>query len=130
MGYRRVPTIHTLDSVKEEEGLVVRMQSIRLGKMRRLMLLTDSDNTDDSGVDEILNLFEEALVSWNLEDFETGEPVPPTREGIDQQEIEFIMRIIDAWMNQMTGTDGPGALGKGSTSGEKFPGRPLTMEAL
>ena len=128
MGYRRVPTIHTLDSIREEEGLVVRMASIRLGKMRRLMQLTSEE--EDGGIEEILDLFQHSLVSWNLEDFETGAPVPANREGIDAQEIELIMRIVEAWMNVMTGTDGPGDLGKDSTSGEKFPGRPLTMELL
>lgn len=128
MGYRRVPTIHTLDDVKGEDGLIVRMSSIRLGKMRRLMKLTSEE--DDGGIDEILDLFEESLVSWNLEEFETGAPVPAAREGIDTQEIELILRIVESWMNAMTGTDGPGDLGKDSTSGEKFPGRPLTMELL
>jgi hypothetical protein len=105
------------------------MTSIRLGKLRRLMKLTD-DNTDDGAVGEILDLFQENLVSWNLEDYDTGAPVPTTIEAIEDQEIELIMRIVEAWMDQMTGTDGPGDLGKDSTSGEKFPGRPLTMEAL
>lgn len=130
MGYRRVPTIYTLDSVREEEGLIVRMASIRLGKMRRLMALTSDSAADDDGITEILNLFGESLISWNLEDFETGAPVPTTREAIEEQEIELVMRIVEAWMERMTGTDGPADLGKGSTDGEKFPGRPLTMEAL
>lgn len=130
MGYRRVPTIHTLDSIPEEEGLVVRMASIRLGKLRRLMKLTADESAGDESISEILELFGQSLISWNLEDFETGAPVPTTREGIDDQETELVMRIVEAWMDQMTGTDGPNDLGKDSTSGGQFPGRPLTMEAL
>lgn len=129
MGYRRIPTIYTLDSIRDEEGLVVRMTSIRLGKLRRLMALTSDDSGDD-GMGEILDLFGQSLVSWNLEDFETGAPVPTTKEAIEDQEVELVMRIVEAWMSEMTGTDGPNDLGKGSTSGEKFPGQPLTMEAL
>ena len=130
MGYRRIPTIYTLDTIKEEEGLVVRMSSIRLGKLRRLMKLTADDGADDGGIGEILDMFRENLVSWNLEEFEDGSPVPTSKEAIEEQEVELIMRIVEAWMDRMTGTDGPGDLGKDSTSGEKFPGRPLTMEAL
>jgi hypothetical protein len=130
MGYRRVPTIYTLDSIPEEDGLIVRMSSIRLGKLRRLMVLTSDDKADDEATGQILDLFQENLVSWNLESFEDGAPIPTTTEGIEDQEIELIMRIVGAWMDVMTGTDGPGDLGKDSTDGEKFPGRPLTMEAL
>ncbi|HKZ21165.1 MAG TPA: hypothetical protein VJQ57_13775 [Acidimicrobiia bacterium] len=130
MGYRRVPTVYTLDSIPEEEGLIVRMTSIRLGKMRRLMTLTADDKADDAAMGEILDLFQQSLVSWNLEEFEDGTPVPTTREGVEDQEVELIMRIVGAWMDEMTGTDGPDDLGKGSTGGGKFPGRPLTMEAL
>lgn len=130
MGYRRVPTIYTLDSIPEEEGLVVRMSSIRLGKLRRLMALTADESAGDESVGEILDLFGESLISWNLEDFETGAPVPTTKDAIEEQEIELVMRIVEAWMERMTGSDGPGDLGKGSISGGQFPGRPLTMEAL
>ena len=130
MGYRRIPTVYTLDSIPEEDGLVVRMSSIRLGKLRRLMKLTSDDSSGDEGVGEILDLFAESIISWNLEDFDSGAPVPVTREGIEEQEVELVMRIVEAWMGEMTGTDGPNDLGKDSTSGEKFPGRPLTMEAL
>lgn len=129
MGYRRVPTIYTLDEVKDEKGLIVRMASIRLGKLRKLMELTADDSNDD-GVGGILDLFTESLVSWNLEDFETGAPVPTSRTAVEDQEFDLIMKIVEAWMERMTGTDGPGDLGKGSIDGEKFPGRPLTMEAL
>lgn len=130
MGYRRVPTIYTLDAIKEEDGLVVRMASIRLGKLRRLMALTNDNSAGDEGVGEILDLFQESLVSWNLENFEDGAPIPTTKAGVEDQEVELIMRIVEAWMDRMTGTDGPGDLGKGSTSGGQFPGQPLTMEAL
>jgi len=128
MGYRRIPTIHTLDSIPDEEGLVVRMSSIRLGKLRRLMQLT-SDDSGDGGVGEILDLFQESLVSWNLED-EDGSPVPTTMEGIESQDFDLVMRVVESWMDRITGSDGKNDLGKDSTFGESFPGRPLTMEAL
>ncbi len=129
MGYRRIPTVYTLDSIPEAEGLVVRMASVRIGKMRKMMQLTSDTESGDEGISELLNLFAESLISWNLED-ESGAPVPATIEGIEEQEIEFVMDIIGAWMERMTGTSGPDDLGKDSTGGERFPGQPLTMEAL
>lgn len=129
MGYRRIPTIYTFDSIPGEDGLIVRMKSIRFGKLRKLLVLTDDDSADETAVTEIVKLVAESLVSWNLEE-EDGTPVPATFEGLDDQELDFIMKLVDAWTDRMTGSDGPGDLGKDSTSGEKFPGQPLTMEAL
>ena len=129
MGYRRIPTVYTLDAIHDEDGLIVRMTSIRLGKLRRLMKLTADDGADDGGVGEILDLFSQSLISWNLED-EQGAPVPTSLEGIEDQEVELIMRIVEAWMGRMTGTEGKNDLGKDSIDGGKFPGQPLTMEAL
>jgi hypothetical protein len=127
MGYRRVPTIHTLDNIEGEEGLIVRLKSIKIGKLRRLMTLTASDDTANQGLEQIFDLLQDAMVSWNLED-EEGQPVPATAEGLEDQEAELILRIVEAWMEVMTGVSTD--LGKGSSSGESFPGRPLTMEAL
>ena len=128
MGYRRIPTIYTLDDVPEEEGLIVRIKSIKVGKLRRLMRLTSDDSADEEGIDELFTLLQESLVSWNLEE-EDGTPVPATLEGIEDQETELVMRILETWLDRMTGAP-EGDLGKGSASGATFPGQPLTMEAL
>lgn len=131
MGYRKIPTIYTLDALPEEEGLVVRMKSIRIGKLRKLMRTVSeaevSDGADEAMLDEMFSLLAEGLISWNLED-ENGIPIPADMSGIDQQELPFTLKILKAWLDNMTGPDEE--LGKGSPSGEKFPGRPLTMEAL
>lgn len=129
MGHRRIPTIYTFDQIPDEDGLIVRMKSIRFGKLRRLIALTDDDSADEMAIEEIVQLMAESLVSWNLED-ENGVPVPANAEGLDDQDLDFIMKIVDAWTSRLTGSDGPGDLGKGSTDGGKFPGQPLTMEAL
>lgn len=124
MGYKKVPVIHTLNSIKDEDGLIVRLKSISFGKVRQLIRLTDSE--DDSSMDEIAKMFLASLVSWNLED-EDG-PVPTTIEAVEEQDFDFIMKIVHAWLDTMTGTGEE--LGKDSSGGEKFPGRPLTMELL
>jgi hypothetical protein len=127
MGYRKVPTIHTLDKIEDEDGLIVRVKSIKFGKIRKLMRLTDADESADESLDEIFSLLLENIVSWNLED-EDGIPVPLSVEGLEDQETDLVMSIIEAWIEKMTGSGE--SLGKGSPSGVTFPGKPLTMEAL
>lgn len=126
MGYKKVPVIHTLNEIEGEDGLVVRVKSVSFGKVRKLMRLTGADDEDESSVEEIAKMFLDALVSWNLEDDEG--PVPTTAEAVEEQDFDFIMKIVNAWLGRMTGPDEE--LGKGSSGGEKFPGRPLTMELL
>ena len=130
MGYRKIPTIYTFDDLPEEEGLVVRMKAIRIGRLRALMRAVSTakgDTEGDDSVEEMFELLEEGLISWNLEDG-NGAPIPADMSGIDQQELPFVLKILEVWLSQMTGPDPE--LGKGSPSGATFPGRPLTMEAL
>lgn len=123
MGHRKIPTIYTLTEI--EEGLIVRMKAIRIGRLRKLMSIVD-DETGEA-LDEMFALLQEGLVSWNLED-ENGVPVPTTMEGIEEQEMPLVLGILEAWLKNMTGPSEE--LGKGSFGGARFPGQPLTMEAL
>lgn len=123
MGYRKVPTIHTL-TFDEYEGLVVRMKGVKVGKIRKLMHLGDDE---ENALDEMLDLIAEGLVSWNLEG-EDGQPIPITRDEIEDLEYDMANAILTEWLDKVTGVDKE--LGKDSSSGEKFPGLPLTMEAL
>lgn len=128
MGYRKIPTIYTLDDIEGEEGLIVRMKAIKVGALRKVMKATSNkgDSSDES-MEEVIALMAKSLVSWNLED-EKGKPVPANAKGIDDQELELLMAIMEAWMDAMIGVDED--LGKGSTSGASSPAPPLTMEAL
>lgn len=134
MGHRKVPTIYTLTEIKGEEGAVVRMKAIKIGKLRKLMRVISVDEKDmtPAMLDEIFSLLLEGLVSWNLEyeqgHEKEGQPLPTTMEGVDELELTTLMNILNEWLENMTGVDDE--LGKGSPSGENFPGRPLTMEAL
>lgn len=125
MGYRRVPTIYTIDDIDGEEGFVVRMQGISFGKVRRVTSLLDQEG--DGALEEIGQLVVSKMVSWNLED-EDGVPVRPSVEALDDLDFALVLKIVNAWLDRMTGVSDD--LGKGSPSGEKFPGLPVTMEAL
>lgn len=127
MGYRKIPTIHTVDDVPGEEGLIVRMQSVSFGKVRQLVKLMDDDTGDEDVMNEIASVFVDKIVSWNLED-EKGVPVPTTLEAVDEQDFALVLGVVNAWLNKITGVGDD--LGKDSSSGAKFPGQPVTMEAL
>lgn len=127
MGYRKIPTIHTIEMPKYE-GLVVRMKSIKIGKMRRVMAMLDDDDRKLTEVtDEMVEAVAANLVSWTLED-EEGNPLPATREEVEELELDMLTDILGEWLDRMTGPSDD--LGKDSSAGEKFPGQPLTMEAL
>lgn len=128
MGYRKVPTIYTLDMAAknpEYEGLVIRMKAISFGKVRKLIKATES--ADDENFDEMLDLIVHGLVSWNLLD-ENDQEVPADLDGLDEQDFPFVMDIVEQWLDCMTSVDED--LGKDSQSGPQFPGQPVTMEAL
>lgn len=127
-GYRKIPRIYTLKFDKEFEGLEVRLKSIKIGEMRRMLRLIDSDEDNTTEVlDGMVALISKGLVSWNLLE-EDGSPTPATAEEVDELDFDLLKTILDEWLDQVSG---PGEdLGKDSLSGEKFPGQPPTMEAL
>lgn len=125
MGYRKIPTIHTIDDIPGEDGLIVRMQGISFGKVRRVTSLLDDEG--DGALGEIGKLVVSKLVSWNLED-EDGRPIPVTEDEFDELDFALVLKIVNAWLDCMTGVSDE--LGKDSSSGVKFPGQPVTMEAL
>lgn len=125
MGYRKVPTIYTIDDFEKYPGLEVRMKGLKLGKLKKFITMDDDDL--DSSVEEIVKLLAEGIVSWNLED-EDGQPVPTTPEAFDDQELEFLMDLFGAWSDRILGVSKE--LGKDSTSGVSSPAPPLMMEAL
>jgi len=124
MGYRKVPTIYTLD-LPQYEGLSVRMKSISFGKVRKLIAATET--ADDGNFDELLASIGNGIVSWNLED-ENGAEIPATEDALNDQDFEFVLDIVQAWLGCMVGVSED--LGKGLTNGSQFPGQPVTMEAL
>ena len=127
MGYRKIPRIYTLEFDGELEGFVVRIKSIKFGKLRRLTALMDEDGKDVQLMGEINRFLTDSIVSWTLQD-EAGVDVPVSAEAIDELDFDEVMQIVNKWLDNMTGP-GP-ELGKDSRSGATFPGQPLTMEAL
>lgn len=95
---------------EELDDLRVRVRKPSLKGMR---LLTRAVRTlgDDlrgehldslSRLDAWTDLFDalaDALIDWDLKD--QGIPVPATQAGVEEQDIEFLMRIASAWYHRV-----------------------------
>jgi hypothetical protein len=130
MGFKRTPTIYTLENVDGNEGFTVRMKGLRIGEMRKVMAVLDSADADDSlgnTLGQFVEIILKGAVSWNLEE-EDGQPVAFDREGVESLELATLIGLVSEWIDALMGTSED--LGKDSLSGKQFPGRPVTMEAL
>lgn len=137
MGYTRVPTIYSL-TFEDFPGLEVRMKSVRIGKLRRVLEAMESEDDEDldGQLDEMINLVASNLVSWNLEDEEidpeTDEvktiPVPASKAGVEDLDFDMLMAILNGWTTILTGPEKE--LGKGSSSGPSSGGPKPELPAM
>jgi hypothetical protein len=109
VGYRRNPKIYKLvfDDTTDYPGLEVQVRTLTMGQLYRAL----GDDTGDRNFD----MFCERIVSWNLEDEITGEPVPVTREALEAEDDDLIGTIIKRWLAEVMGVPAP--LESGSDSG-------------
>lgn len=115
-------------------GLVVVATAPSMGMFADLVALGDIDMTDEvaiksriKDVNRIFDHFAESLVSWNLET-DDKHPIPATREGLDTQEIPFVMDVIKAWTKATASVSVP--LPEGSSYGGLAPVASIPMETL
>lgn len=130
MGYRRKTVVHALDLGEKYPGFEVTMKGLKVGEMRRLLRALSDDAETEQMIGEVTGILSTHTLSWNLED-EEGRPVQPTTEAFEDFDLDMLMGVVNAWLDKVNGTDiADTDLGKGSQSGEQFPGRPVTMELL
>lgn len=134
MGFEAPRTIYTLDfSGTDLDGLEVKMRG---GKLSALLdpanatrAVFDLENPTPEDVEAVRDRFKVIaahLVSWNLT--EKGRPVPPTLEGMLDQEPAFIGRIFDAWQKAQVDVAAP--LSRSSSSSPPPDLSSIPMEAL
>lgn len=130
-GYKRQRTTYKLKFADPAmEGLEVVARSASVQTLLKITSLADaaSENPETQVVHEVLALFGDALVSWNLED-DDGNPVPADAMGLASQDMDFVMAVIMAWVQAVSQVAPP--LPAASSNGHK-PGleASLPMEPL
>ena len=135
MGKRFTPpkTIYRLDFEGTElEGLEVRMRG---GKLRTVfevapLVGVTEETATASDVQASLEqyvMLADHLVEWNVDD-DMGNPVPPTLEGLQSQEVRHVNMIAAAW--QRAQVDVPTPLAHGSNSGPLPDVLTIPMESI
>lgn len=69
-----------------------------------------------------------SLISWNLEDEDTQEPVPVTPEAVMAQDQDLMIALATAWLDALRGLPAP--LEQSSTDGPPSLEASLPMEPL
>lgn len=122
MSFKRKRKIYRLDfEGTEYDGLIVKVRGLTTGEYLDLVSLSASEG--DKETEGLLKLLATHLVSWNLEDDETEEPVPTTYEGIRSNDFNMNMAIVNAWTNALVSL--PEKTEKKSSSGE-----PVLVESI
>lgn len=84
---------------------------------------------DKSSLAEQLREMSHSLISWNLEDEDTGAPVPVTPEAVMAQDQDLMIALAAAWMDGLLGAI-KGPLETTSTDGPPSPEVSIPMEPL
>jgi hypothetical protein len=110
------------------EGLEVRAATCSFGQ-----LLDVGDEIDraraGSGLAEVrdlVDLFASKLRSWNCLAEDKSE-IPITSDGLLSLDVDVALDIVLAWVDVMTSMKMDRDLGKGSTSGARFPEESIPM---
>ncbi len=117
MSYERKRKVFKLTFEDPElEGLEVRMKSIPVKQMLKLLVLADLDTgsltaKDIQVVDDLMMTFSMALISWNLTETDPETqlkvPVPATYDGVCSQDLDFVLSLIGAWAEGLAGVSVP-----------------------
>ncbi|WP_432129589.1 hypothetical protein [Streptomyces tendae] len=126
---RKTVTLEFGDEHGDFAGLEVEIASLSMGEFFEMSKLVHKDDMSEEGVEALLKAFDRVLIGWNVEE-EDGTPVPATFGGLMSMDLEFNLKIIETWLKAVSPPEATSDLGKDSTSGDRFPGQPVTMEAL
>ncbi len=107
------------------EGLEVLMTSVSMGDLLALQS-ADATKTSPADMARLLGILERAMISWNVEI--DGVPVPATAQGFESMDMAFVMDIIMAWTEAISGVSPP--LPGNSLSGETSQEVSLPMAPL
>jgi hypothetical protein len=131
VGYKRAKTIKLSWADGEFGGLEIRMRRVSIEELWELAPFLDTVEASAEDVEmqrELVSTLGGYLVSWNLEDEDTGEPVPCTPASLAKQDLPFMQEIVTGFMRHIAGVPAP--LEQPSPDGEPSPEASLPMEPL
>jgi len=108
MGFRppkRVQTV-TIPEGSDWYGLVVELKPMDFGVWLKLT----NDGAGGLSMRDVINSVEtmsHQVISWNLEDIDTGEPVPTDSASVMQQDSIMLTAIATEWLSMATGVSDP-----------------------
>lgn len=108
MGYRRPSKVYKL-RFEDEPELEVMARSVPVGELLDIMELADqmTGAPSKADIEALFTMFAERLISWNLEDEDTGEPVPADAAGVLSQDFDFALKLILAWVQAVSSVAAP-----------------------
>jgi hypothetical protein len=113
MGYKRKVYVLEWPAGHEFHGLEVEAKGLPVKKLFELTSLAGQLQDDAADVaakvglaEELFAGFAERLVGWNLEE-DDGTPVPPDLTGMADQDFDFMMGLVMAWMDAVASVDIP-----------------------
>lgn len=109
------------------EGLEVMARSLPLRGFFEIQKLSAKADEDPEVAEELMHKLAAVLVSWNLVG-EDDRPVPPTYDGLVEQDLPFVLAILNAWMDAVTSV--PNRSSSGSSAGETSLERSIEMAPL
>lgn len=108
MGYKRTAKKYELVFDQDSgdfAGLELTLKGLSIGKYLKIAELAESASDGQGDLGPLFTAFADALISWNLED-DNG-PVPATFEGVQEQELDFVMTLITKWLTSVAGVSAP-----------------------
>ncbi|WP_413102215.1 hypothetical protein [Streptomyces sp. Inha503] len=127
VGYQHKPKNITLrfEGDSEYAGFECTVRGMTLGEYMEAIGI---DEVTTSAISDMLAKFAASLISWNLEDPETGEPIPATPEAVMRQDKDFMVHVATEWTTALYGVSGP--LEQTSPDGEPSVAASIPMDAL
>lgn len=142
MAYKYEPNTYTMtfDEKHRFHGLTMKVRSVKLGDFTKVIAMAGmaekamDESASDAlkaealeAMDSLFNAFSKALVSWDMED-EDGTPIPASREGLDMLDFEFVLPLVQEWMQAIGGVSQE--LGKGFSSGGTSPAPAIPLPEM
>ncbi|MGW3428879.1 hypothetical protein ACWDHW_13125 [Streptomyces melanosporofaciens] len=113
------------DDTTDYAGFECVVRGMNLGEYMEILRL---DEVTTGVLDSQVRRFAESLVSWNLEDPETGEPIPATADEVFRQDMDFMLHVAGKWMDAIHGVSAP--LEQTSPDGEPSVAASIPMATL